>query len=631
MLELIRSRAQGVFAWIIVSGIIITFALFGINQYFSGGGDNSVARVNGAPISQGQLERAYSQQRQRLTEMFGGELPPMFSEQMIKQQVMGQLISREVLVQAALESGMRVGNDQLVAILSSADVFQEDGKFSRSKYEQLLNRQGMTPGQFEAGVRRDILASMYESGFRDTAFITRAEENNLLRLQNQQRTIGYLTVAIAPYEKDAKVSDDEINTYYQDNSQRFMQPEQIKIAYLDLDIADLASAVKVDEQALLDRYEAQKINYAAPESRRASHILIKVAEDASADVVEAARKKAEAILARARKGEDFAKLAKAESEDTGSAKKGGDLDFFGKGAMVPAFEEATFKLQKGEISDLVRSPFGFHIIKLTDIRGGETKPFAKVKDQIRKDIQNEQAEQKFYDMAEQLENLTYEHPESLQLAADALGLPIKISDYFSRQGGQGIAANPKVVTAAFADDVLLKGNNSASVELARNHFVVMRIKDHQPEAVRPLTEIKQQITSTLKHTKALGAVEKKAAELLGKVRAGAAPAKLTENKRVTWTSEKALKRDAEKVDRAILQQAFSLPKPSNSNVSASVALASGDQAVIVLSKVVDGDPAKADEKQRAEARAQLQRALATANTEAAMSGARARMEIISKK
>jgi peptidyl-prolyl cis-trans isomerase D len=631
MLELIRNRAQGIFAWIIVSGIIITFALFGINQYFSGGGDNSVARVNGAPISQNQLERAYSQQRQRLTEMFGGKLPPMFSEQMIKQQVLGQLVSREVLVQAALESGMRVGNAQLVGIISSAEVFQENGKFARSKYEQLLNRQGMTPGQFEAGVRRDILASTYESGFRDTAFVTKAEVDNLLRLQNQQRTIGYLTVAIAPYEKEAKVSDDEINTYYQDNSQRFMQPERVKIAYLDLDIADLAKAVKVDEQALRSRYEAQKINYSTPEQRRASHILIKVAEDASPDVVEKARKKAEAILARARKGEDFAKLAKAESEDSGSAKKGGDLDFFGKGAMVPAFEEASFKLKKGEISDLVRSPFGFHVIKLTDIRGGDVKPFDKVKDQIRKDIQNEQAEKKFYDMAEQLENLTYEHPESLQLAADALGLPIKTSDYFSRKGGKGIAANPKVVTAAFADDVLLKGNNSSSVELGRNHVVVMRIKDHQPEAVRPLAEVKEQVISTLKREKALSAVKKKAAELLSKVRGGTAPAKLSESKRVTWTAEKALKRDAEKVDKAILQQAFSLPKPHNGSVSNSVALATGDQAVIVLTKVVEGDPAKADEKQRAEARSQLQRAVATASTEAAMSGARARMDIVTKK
>lgn len=631
MLELIRSRAQGIFAWIIVGGIIITFALFGIQQYLSGGGDTSVARVNGSPISQTQLERAYSQQRQRLAEMFGGELPPMFTEQMLKQQVLGQLVSREVLIQAALESGMQVGNEQLVGILGGVSDFQENGKFSPAKYEQLLSRQGMTPGQFESSVRRDILASMYESGFRDTSFVTRAEEDNLIRLQNQQRTIGYLNVAIAPYEKEAKVGEEEINTYYQDNSQRFMLPERIKIAYLELDIADLAKAVKVDDKELRSRYEAQKINYTTPEERQASHILIKVAEDASAELVEQARSKAEAILARARKGEDFAALAKAESQDTGSAKKGGDLGYFGKGAMVPAFEEAAYKLKQGEISDLVRSPFGFHIIKLSGIRGGDAKPFDKVQDQIRKDIQNEQAEQKYYDMAEQLENLTYEHPESLQLAAEALNLPIKNSDYFSRKGGAGIAANPKISAAAFGDDVLLKGNNSASVELGRNHIVVLRIQDHQPEAVRPLAEVKDQITATLKHEKALATVEKKAAELLSKVRGGAVASKLAEGKQVTWTAEKALKRDAEKVDAAILQEAFRLPKPTNGSVSNTVALASGDQAVVIVSKVVDGDPAKADEKQRAEVRAQLQRAFSTAASEAAMSGARASMEIALKK
>lgn len=631
MLELIRSRAQGIFAWIIVSGIIITFALFGINQYFSGRSDTSVAKVNGSPISQTQLERAYSQQRQRLAEMFGGELPAMFTEQMLKQQVLGQLVSREVLVQAALESGMQVGNKQLVDIIRSAEVFQEDGKFSPAKYEQLLSRQGMTPGQFENGIRRDVLASMYESGFRDTAFITKTEVDNLLRLQNQQRTIGYLTVAIAPFEKSAKVSDEEINTYYQDNSQRFMQPERVKIAYLELNIADLAKEVKVDEQALRSRYDAQKINYTTPEERKASHILIKVAEDASPELVEKARQKAEGILTKVRAGDDFAKLAKSESDDSGSAKKGGDLGFFGKGAMVPAFEEAAFKLKKGEVSDLVRSPFGFHIIKLTDIRGGEVKPFDKVKEQIRKDIQNEQAEQKFYDMAEQLENLTYEHPESLQLASETLNLPIKNSDYFTRQGGAGIAAEQKVVTAAFADDVLLKGYNSASVELGRNHIVVMRLADHQPEAVRPLAEVKEQISSTLKHEKALAEVEKKAAELLRKVREGGSADKLAEGKQVVWTAAKALKRDAEKVDQEILQEAFRLPKPSEGAVSSSVALASGDQAVVIVSKVVDADPAKADEKQRAQARAQLQRAISATAVEAALSGARARMDVSIKK
>ncbi len=630
MLELIRSRAQGVFAWIIVSGIIITFALFGINQYFSGRTDTSVARVNGAPISQMQLERAYSQQRQRLAEMFGGELPPMFTEQILKQQVLGQLVSREVLVQAAIESNMQVGNQQLVSIIGSADVFQENGKFSRAKYEQLLSRQGMTPGQFENSIRRDILASMYESGFRDTAFVTRAEEDNLLRLQNQQRMIGYLTVSIAPYEKAATLSDEEVDTYYQANSQRFMQPERVKIAYLELDIADLAKGVKVADDELRSRYEAQKLNYSTPEERRASHILITVAEDASPELVETARKKAEAILVRVRKGEDFAKLAKAESQDTGSAKKGGDLGFFGKGMMVPAFEEAASKLKKGEISEPVRSSFGFHIIKLTGIRGGELKPFNKVKEQIRKDIQNEQAEKKFYDMADQLENLTYEHPESLQLASETLELPIKHSDYFSRQGGIGIAANKKVSSMAFSDDVLLKGYNSTAVELGRNHLVVLRINDHQPEMVRPLVEVKKQIATALKHEKAVVEVDNKAAELLRMVRAGKSPAKLAREKGVSWTATQTLKRDAKKVDSAILNEAFSLPKPDNANVSNTVALASGDRAVVIVSKVIDGDPAVADEKQRAQARAQLQRAISTASTEAALRGARARMDVITK-
>jgi peptidyl-prolyl cis-trans isomerase D len=299
--------------------------------------------------------------------------------------------------------------------------------------------------------------------------------------------------------------------------------------------------------------------------------------------------------------------------------------------MVPAFEETAFKLKKGELSELVRSPFGFHIIKVTGIRGGEAKPFAKVKEQIRKDMQNEQAEQKFYDMAEQLENLTYEHPESLQLAAEALNLPINTSDYFSRQGGKGIAANPKFSGAAFADDVLLKGNNSTGIELARNHIVVLRIKDHQPEAVRPLAEVKEQIVATLKHEKALAEVEQKAGELLNKIRGGVSPRKLSKGKGISWTAEKPLKRDAEKVDSAILKRAFSLPKPGKESVSDMVALASGDQAVIVVSKVVEGEPSKVDEKQRAEVHAQLQRAFATATTEAALSGARARMEISTRK
>lgn len=631
MLEYIRSRAQGVFAWLIVGAIILTFALFGINQYLSGGGDSSVATVDGAEISRMQLEQAYGQQRQRLVQMFGGKLPAMFTEKMLKQQALSQLVTKEVLVQAAYGNGIRIGDLQLAEIIRSAEVFHEDGSFSRSRYEQLLAQQGMSPGMFEAQVRRDMLAAQFESGYRDSSFVTTAEVDNLLRLQKQQRAVGYLNIALAPFSKAATVGDEEVTDYYQSNQSSFMRPERVKIDYLELDLQALADAVTVTDAELRSRYEARKINYSTPQERRASHILIKVDENAPQSDVEAAREKAEALVSRIRAGEDFAELARENSDDPGSAKQGGDLGFFGRGAMVMEFEEAAFALQEGEVSEPVRSPFGFHIIKLTGIRGGEVKPFEAVKADIRKEIQNEQAEQRFYDMAEQLANLTYEHPESLQTASEVLGVAIKTSDYFTRQGGSGIAANPKITGAAFSEDVLVRGNNSETIELDRNRLVVLRVNDHQPEMVRPLDEVKASITATLKQNKASAEAEKLAASLLERLRAGEKPKALAAADGVTWQEKQTLLRDSDTTDPAILSTAFRLPEPQQGGFSSdTVTLSSGDLAVVVLYAVTDGDPESASEQERNMAEAQLLRATTDATSGAVMAGIRSRMDITIK-
>lgn len=631
MLEYIRSRAQGVFAWLIVGAIILTFALFGINQYLSGGGDSSVATVDGAEISRMQLEQAYGQQRQRLVQMFGGKLPAMFTEKMLKQQALSQLVTKEVLVQAAYGNGIRIGDLQLAEIIRSAEVFHEDGSFSRSRYEQLLAQQGMSPGMFEAQVRRDMLAAQFESGYRDSSFVTTAEVDNLLRLQKQQRAVGYLNIALAPFSKAATVGDEEVTDYYQSNQSSFMRPERVKIDYLELDLQAFADAVTVTDAELRSRYEARKINYSTPQERRASHILIKVDENAPQSDVEAAREKAEALVSRIRAGEDFAELARENSDDPGSAKQGGDLGFFGRGAMVMEFEEAAFALQEGEVSEPVRSPFGFHIIKLTGIRGGEVKPFEAVKADIRKEIQNEQAEQRFYDMAEQLANLTYEHPESLQTASEVLGVAIKTSDYFTRQGGSGIAANPKITGAAFSEDVLVRGNNSETIELDRNRLVVLRVNDHQPEMVRPLDEVKASITATLKQNKASAEAEKLAASLLERLRAGEKPKALAAADGVTWQEKQTLLRDSDTTDPAILSTAFRLPEPQQGGFSSdTVTLSSGDLAVVVLYAVTDGDPESASEQERNMAEAQLLRATTDATSGAVMAGIRSRMDITIK-
>ncbi|MCW8828802.1 MAG: SurA N-terminal domain-containing protein [Gammaproteobacteria bacterium] len=631
MLEFIRKRAQGFFAWLIVGGIIVTFALFGVNEYFSGGGDSSVAKVNGQGISQGRLDQAYFQQRQRLEEMFGGNLPEMFTEKMLKQQVLSQLIAQEVMVQAAMDNGIRVSDAQLATIIRSVEAFQVDGKFSRERYEQLLRNQGQTPASFEAMVRRDILTAQFESGYRDTGFVTRAEEDQLLRLSTQQRDFGYLQVALAPFEQTASVTDEEVEQFYRDNADRFVQPERVRIDYLELKADELGSAVEVDEETLRSRYEAQKINYTNPEERKASHILIQAAEDAPGEQVEAAQQKAEALLQRIRQGEDFATLAKEESDDTGSAQQGGDLGFFGRGAMVPEFEEAAFALGKGEVSELVRSPFGFHIIQLVDVRGGEVQPFSEVREDIRKEFQAEQAAQRFYDMAEQLANLTYEHPDSLQLASEELGLPVQTSDFFTRQGGTGVARDSKVIAAAFTEDVLSRGNNSELIELGRNHSLVLRINEHQPEQQRPLEEVRAGIVTTLKRNKARAEAEKLAASLQQKVIDGESPEKLAETDWVSWHEVKSHSRNEQEVDETVLERAFSLPTPTEEAISsANVALRSGDQAVILLYGVTDGDPDSASEDERRQVHEQLLRAESDAVAQAVMDGIRSRMEITIK-
>ncbi len=631
MLQYIRERAQGVIAWIIVGAIILTFALFGINQYFSGGGDASVAKVDGVEISQGQLQSATLQQRQRLEQMFGGKLPAMYTDEMLRSQVLQQLIEQEMLVQAAHESGMRIGDATLAQTILGIEAFHEDGKFSNTRYQQLLQRQGMLPGTFEQRVRRDLIAAQFTGGISETAFVTKDAVDEYLRLQLQQRSVAYLTVPMSKFQGEVQVSAEEIAAYYEQHRSQYMQPERVKVDYLELNIEDIAGGITVDEAEVRERYEARKINYTSPEERKASHILVKLSGDSSEEAVAAAKQKAEKLLERIRKGEEFAKLAKAESDDPGSAPQGGDLGFFGRGVMDPAFEEAAFALKKGEVSDLVRSSFGFHIIKLVDIKGGEVKPFAEVKDEIKKEIQNERAEQQYYDMAEQLANLTYEHPESLATAAEELQLPVKTSPFFSRNGGPGIASEPKIVESAFSDEVLARGNNSETIELGRNHLVVLRLNKHEPETQRPLAEVRAGIVSTLKRDKAKAQGQELAIAVEERLRAGEKPAELAKALGIEWNKRQDMLRDNTEVDRTIVTEVFQLPKPVEGEKQIErISLPSGDQTVAILYSVQEGNPAEASGKERQQAVSRLEQASSMADLASVVSTIRSTTDITTR-
>ncbi len=445
MLQKIRDNAQSWIAWVIVGLIIIPFALFGLNQYSGGGSEPLAATVDDSEITQRELQQAYYRQRQRLQQMFGDKLPPnLFSEEILKQQLLQQLIEDRLVMQSGNQMKMKVGDLLLSEVVQSIDAFQEGGEFSREAYDRVMRTQGMLPGQFEQMLRRDLLLEQYRTGVEGSDFSTPAEKQQRLQLEQQQRQAGYLIVSANRFKEGITLTDADIDSFYQQNSSRYMRPEQVSIEYIELKQGALNQGIDVDPAELKERYEAQKLNYVTPEERRASHILFLVDEDDDAT----AKLKAEAAVERLNSGEEFAALAKELSNDPGSSEQGGDLGFFGREVMDPAFEESAYALAKGEISAPIRSEFGYHIIRLDDIRGGETKTFEMVEQDLKREIQAERSEQLFYDQAEILANLTYEHPDSLQTAAEEMELDIQSTAPFTRNGGKGLTKNLKISGAA---------------------------------------------------------------------------------------------------------------------------------------------------------------------------------------
>jgi peptidyl-prolyl cis-trans isomerase D len=605
MLDSIRQHAQGWFAWAILIIVCVPFALWGINQYEGGGGSVDAATVNGKEISVADFQRAYQQQREQQRERIQSVLgknfdPSLINDKEIKRNALENLIEREVLVQGAHDAGMRVSPVQVGARIRAIPQLQTDGKFDDELYRRLVRAQGLSVGGFEQAMGEDLLIQQLTSGIADSAFVTEQELEALLRVKLQQRDIGYAVVPASAYLGGVTVDDKAVEQYYKDNPDRFRTPEQASVDYLELSVDQLAQGVTVSEDDLRERYQERAADFTTPEERHARHILIPVASDAPPAEVEAAKKKAEDLLARIRKGEPFAELAKQYSQDPGSAKQGGDLGFFGRGAMDKAFEKAAFSLKPGEVSEPVRSTFGFHLIKLEETRGGESKPFDQVRAALERDVRHQKAEDLYFDQAETLSNLTFEHADSLKEAAGALHLPIRSSALFTRDNGSGVAADPKVREVAFSDDVLLGGKNSEAVELNPDHVVVLHLKEHKPAALRELDAVRDQIRQALRLEAAKDKTRSAGEDLVHRLQGGEDPAKALASLKLSWQRPGLIGRDDSKLDPQLAKAVFAAPRPGDDNKPqfAGEALASGDYAVYGVFAVKDGDPAAADAQTR---------------------------------
>jgi peptidyl-prolyl cis-trans isomerase D len=436
----------------------------------------------------------------------------------------------------------------------------------------------------------------YQRGLLDSAFVTPNQIASLFRLRNQEREVEYLKI---PLKKSARtISDAEIEDYYRKHLQAYQNPERVSIEYIAVRLDDIAKETQVTEDDLRNLYEEQKSGFASEERRKVSHILVAVDSEGGEAAEQAALAKINQIQDRLAKGEDFAKAAKETSDDPVSAQNGGDLGFITKGAMEQNFADAAFALKQGELSKPVKTSFGYHLIKVAELSPAKVKPFEEVKDELLKTFQRNAAENKFYEQGQTLTELSYEHPDSLEPAAKALNLKIESTGYFTREAGDGIAAESTVRAAAFSEDVL-NGRNSDPVELGSEKAVVLRIKDHQPASDKPLAEVKEDIVGKLRAEDARQETRKQAEELLRQAQQGAPLTGLAKEHGMQVSKETNLRRDAKNVSPVLTNAVFKAARPSAEQpIISTVELENGDQVVFKLIAVKDGasqgDPKEAD-------------------------------------
>ncbi|MCU7920391.1 MAG: SurA N-terminal domain-containing protein [Candidatus Thiodiazotropha sp. (ex Epidulcina cf. delphinae)] len=600
MLQEIRDRAQGWIAWVIVILISIPFALWGIQSYLGIGSEPVAAMVNGVEITERTLDSRFQRFRQQLREQLGSAYrPEMFDDARMREEMLNRLVREELLQQTSEAIGLRAGESMIQATILGMSMFQKDGRFDQQTYERALRLQGLSSAGFEDRVRRALVSEQLAQAVAVGAFITDHEFSESQRLMKQTRELSYFVIPSADFALDGGISDDDIKAYYAANESAFISPEKVKLEYILLDAETAGGTVNPDEELLRGYYENNEDEFGLPEQRQASHILIQLAQDAGQAVVDEAKSKIEALAERVRQGESFADIAKGHSQDPGSAAAGGDLGFFGKGIMDPAFEAAVFALREGEVSEPVRSSFGLHLIKLTGIKAGDVKPFEEARGEVEAAYRKAEGERLYFEMAEQLADLSYEDPASLEPAANALGLSIQQSDWLTRDQAQGIFAKPKVMASAFSEDVLQERNNSELIELDGTSSLVLRVLEHQQASTLPLEEVRDRITETLRNQRAEEQTQAEAGKRLAEIRSGSSLTQAAGSYAVTGPLTVA--RNDTQLPMGLSSTLFRAEKPLADAVTpGSARLAQGDYAVYVLTGVIEGSVDQADVQQQTE-------------------------------
>mgnify|MGYP006185699201 FL=1 len=591
MLQNIRDNSQGWIAKTIIGIIVALLALTGVDAIFtSTSNSQNAAVVNGEKITTVELNQAVEMQRRQLLQQLGRDFDAsLLDEKLLRESALNGLVERAVLLQGAKDAKFAFSQQALDQLILQTPEFLVDGQFSAERFDQVIRQLGYNRLQFRQMLEQEMLIGQLRAGLANSGFVTDKQVQAFASLEKQTRDFATLTLQA---DLDAVVlSDDDIKAYYEAKASEFMTPEQVVLEYVELNKAAFFDQVEVSAEALQTAYENEIANLA--EQRRAAHILLEV-NDALND--EQAQAKLIEVQKRLEQGEDFAALAKELSDDSGSAGDGGDLGFAGPGVYDPAFEEALYALDKNAVSAPVRSEFGWHLIKLLDVQAPEVPSFASLEEKLQRDLKARQVEQRFVEVAKELEDSAFEASDLAQPAQE-LGLEVKLTEAFGRQGGsEGLSANRQVIQAAFSDEVLEDGSNSSVIELDPDTVVVVRVKEHSKPEQLPLEQVQDSIREQLTKVRASEAVKAKGEALLAALRSGQTPIEQADAAQA-WQVVEAATRSHEGVEPAVLQTLFRMPKPANADTPsfATVSLNNGDLVVLRLNGVSQPEQALSDE------------------------------------
>ncbi len=587
MLNGMRVGLKGVAIKVVLFVIILSFALAGAGGFLGHRSVPVAVTVNGVDISQASVDQGYKNERARLQKQYGAQFDllasnPNFAKE-IRSQVIHRLISDSLLSQAIVDMGLAVSDHQIKNHIRSMEEFQVAGKFNNARYLAILQRAQYTPGKFATSLKHDMVRSQFLQMLMGSEFVTDIEIANAGQLEAQTRKASVLTINLSNF-KNEKVSKQAITAYYEKNKLQFQSQQQVRVNYLVLDSANLGNHIKISEESIQKYYDTHIADYRHAERRKVAQILIKGDSQKS-------KQKAQAILEQLKNGADFGQLAKEKSNDTFSAKNNGVLNWFAKGVMPPEFDKVAFSLTKATpLSGLVKSKFGYQIIKLIGIQKLKTTPLADAKADIIASIKKNKISDIYYDLQQKLSNAAFESPDSLAEAANTIHAKVQHSKFFTEQNASGVLATKAVLKLVFDSHFRSQGMNSDVLEVGKHKAIVVRIDKYKPAVTLPLSEVSTSISTQLQQQQLQEKAKLFASQLIEKLNHGKSITNELAKKKLKFSSARIFKRFMKDEDHQVTQKVFQLTKPSGGQtVFGWTQTSVGSFAVIKLQKVIESN------------------------------------------